>query len=132
MGTAKEILGDQEQKWLSMAPKVSKQFLLTRPTIPSSYHTIQRLNISDHEKQQLFKANVAQSEKRHRCQTGEHVGNKLVRSTTGISVNRTKHEKKGTQNRKCIVIRNLQSSIKTFKYHAFENKEHWLHRGNQG
>lgn len=38
------------------------------------------------------------------------------------SIGNTKQ--KGTQNRKCIVIRNLQSSIKTFKYHAFENKEH--------
>lgn len=76
-----------------MAPKVSKKFLLTRPTIPLSYHTIQRLNISDHEKQQLFKANVAQSEKRRSCQTGEHVGKKLARSTMGISVNR-KHETK--------------------------------------
>ena len=108
MGTAKKFSGTKSKNGYRWHPKNANNFYWQDQQYLLSYHSIKRLNISDNEKQH-FKANVAQSEKGHRCQTGEHVGNQLARSTTGISVNRTKHETK--RNPKSYVHRHQKFTV---------------------
>lgn len=112
-------------------PKNANNFYWQDQQYLLSYHSIKWLNISDHENNNILRQTWRNLRKDTDVKPVNMWGTR-VRSTTGYQWIGQNKKQKGTQNRKCIIIRNLQSSIKTFKYHPFENKEHWLHHGNQG